>query len=101
MEEKEDMPPTQELRPELFRNEPKIHPPTVRIKRSRESWAFHYAFLGVALTIEIGLIALISPPYWGFWLLLVIGITLYLILDNRWFQERLARLQNRLENKFR
>ena len=101
MDEKEDKPSTQELRPEMFGNEPKFIPPTVRVKRSRESWNFHYVFLAIAITLEVGLIPLMDAPYWKIWLPLLIGATFYLTLANRWFQERLARLQIRLENKFR
>jgi hypothetical protein len=60
--------------------------------------------LGFALTIETGITGLISPLKWP-WnlisLLLVGAITVYLFLDNGWFQNKLIGIRIRFEEKQR
>jgi hypothetical protein len=74
------------------------------VKRGKESWAYIYTLLGFALTIETGVVALISPLKWP-WNLVTFAIaaviTGYLFLDNGWFQNKLIGLKGRQEEKLR
>lgn len=77
---------------------------TAQVKRGRESWMFLYTWLGFALTIETGVVALITPLKWPVNLLtlVVIGaLTVYLFLDNGWFQNKLIGLKVKYEGKLR
>lgn len=77
---------------------------TAGVRRGKESWAYLYLFLGFALTIETGVVALITPLKWPWNLLtfaVVALITLYLFLDNGWFQNKLIGLKARFEEKLR
>jgi hypothetical protein len=77
---------------------------TAKVKRGKESWAYLYTLLGFALTIETGVVALITPLKWPWNLLtfaLVGWVTIYLFLDNGWFQNKLIGLKARYEEKLR
>lgn len=77
---------------------------SAKVKRGPQSWAFLYTFLGFVLTIETGVVALITPLKWPANLvtLLIIGaVTVYLFLDNGWFQNKLLGLKARYEEKER
>jgi hypothetical protein len=92
------------LKAETARIESKVFPPEVAIKRGAESFAYFYTILGFALTIETGLIAMIDPfAWWGKLVTFAIvgASTWHLILDNSRVQDRLVRMKNRYEEKFR
>ena len=77
---------------------------TATVKRGPQSWAFIYTFLGFALTIETGVVALITPLKWPWNLgtfLAVGAITIYLFLDNGWFQNKILGWKSRYEEKER
>ena len=77
---------------------------SAKIKRGEKSWSYLYTLLGFALTIETGIMGLIEPLKWP-WnlvtLLLAGAITVYLFLDNGWFQNKLIGLKARYEEKLR
>lgn len=76
----------------------------VAVKRGEKSWTFLYTVLGFALTIETGVVALITPLKWPWNLLTFVVVavtTTYLILDNGWFQNKLIGIKGRYEEKLR
>ena len=75
-----------------------------QVRRGEESWSYFYTLLGFGLTIETGVIAMIVPLRWPWNLItlaLVGAITVYLFLDNGWFQNKLIGLKNHYEDKLR
>lgn len=77
---------------------------TAEVRRGKESWAYIYTWLGFALTIETGVVALITPLKWPANLLTFAAIgafTVYLFLDNGWFQNKLIGLKAKYEEKLR
>lgn len=69
-------------------------------KFSAENWNYIYVFLGFILTIEGTLVSLLNLTWWhglaAF--ALVAAISLYLFLGNRWFQDRLVRGKQWIED---
>ena len=75
-----------------------------KVKRGKDSWAYIYTMLGFALTIETGIMGLITPIRWpcNLILLLIVGAaTVYLFLDNGWFQNKLIGFKSKFEEKGR
>ena len=77
---------------------------SVKVRRGETSWSYLYTFLGFALTVETGVMGLITPLVWPWNLLTLVGVaalTIYLVLDNAWFQNKLIGLKTRYEGKHR
>lgn len=75
----------------------------MQIRRAEKSWTYIYVFLGFLLTIEGNILALAQlDRVWGLSLYFVIGaLTVYLFLENAWFQNKLTGWRNSYENKWR
>jgi hypothetical protein len=74
------------------------------VKYGKEIWAYIYTLLGFALTIETGLVAVITPLKWPFnltTLVVVASATVYLFLNNKWVLKKLVGLKTKYEDKFR
>lgn len=68
------------------------------VKRGPTSWAYFYTLLGFALTIETGIGSMFPLP-WGLIGVAIAGaITVYLVLFNGWFQNKLIGWKARYEN---
>jgi hypothetical protein len=77
---------------------------SAKVKRGEKSWSYLYTLLGFALTIETGIVGLVDPLKWPWNLvsLVVVGaVTIYLFLDNGWFQNKLIGIKARYEEKLR
>jgi uncharacterized membrane protein len=75
-----------------------------KVKRGPESWAFIYIALGFVLTIESTIIVMITPlsfPYNIIVYAIVALISVWLFIENGWFQNKLIGCKNRYENKLR
>ncbi len=74
------------------------------VNRGPESWAYIYIFLGFTLSIEGTVISLITPlgfP-WNVALYAIVAVgTVWLFLDNGWFQNKLISWKIRYEQKGR
>lgn len=71
---------------------------TARVKRGPVSWAYFYTLLGFALTIETGIASMFQLPWALVGLIIVAAITIYLVLFNGWFQNRLLGWKTRYES---
>lgn len=71
---------------------------TATVKRGTVSWSYFYTLLGFALTIETGIASMFNLPWALVALLLVAAVTIYLILFNGWFQNKLLGWKARYEN---
>ena len=70
---------------------------TAQVKRGSVSWAYFYTLLGFALTIETGIASMFDLPWALIGLLIVAAVTIYLILFNGWFQNKLLGWKARYE----
>jgi hypothetical protein len=73
-----------------------------KVKLGRESWDFIYIWLGFALTIEAGVVGLITPLDFprNVVVYAVLGaLTFWLFIFNGRFQEKLIGMKNDYENK--
>jgi hypothetical protein len=73
------------------------------VKRGPVSWAYIYTTLGFALTIEAAIIGM-TPVSFPLNLAVYAGkavVTVWLFIDNGWFQNKLIGLKIRYENKQR
>jgi hypothetical protein len=71
---------------------------TATVKRGPVSWAYFYTLLGFALTIETGIASMFDPPWALIGLLVVAGVTVFLVLFNGWFQNKLLGWKARYES---
>ena len=74
----------------------------VEVRRGSESWTYIYVTLGFMLTIEAGIVALITPLFWPRNLIVysaLCGLTVYLWLFNGWFQNKLIGYKAQYERK--
>lgn len=63
-----------------------------KVKRGPVAWQFIYTFLGFALTIEAGVMSLVTPLRWPWNLITYVFlaiVTFRLCLYSRWFQNKL------------
>jgi hypothetical protein len=68
------------------------------VKRGSTSWGYFYTLLGFALTIETGVGSMFPLP-WSLMRFLIAGaITIYLVLFNGWFQNKLLGWKARYED---
>jgi hypothetical protein len=69
----------------------KIYPPKVTIRHSQNSWQYFYFVVGVALGIELGIVAMLPLTFaWNVIFFLVIGgATTYYLIGNGWVQRKL------------
>jgi hypothetical protein len=71
---------------------------TARVKRGPVSWSYFYTLLGFALTIETGIASMFELPWSLIGLLIAGAITIYLVLFNGWFQNKLLGWKARYED---
>lgn len=70
---------------------------TATVQRGPVSWAYFYTLLGFALTIETGIASMFELPWALVVLIIVAAATIYAVLFNGWFQNRLLGWKARYE----
>ena len=75
-----------------------------KVTRGPESWAYIYVALGFALAIEGTIVQMVTPLEFP-WNLgtyaTVAGLTVWLFIFNRWFQNKLIGIKCKYERKAR
>ena len=72
--------------------------------RGERAGALIYTLLGLALTIEIAAVALVTPLAWRYWLIMmaIVGsFTIYLFLGNGRFRTKLISPKDKTVSKYR
>ena len=76
----------------------------MKVTRRQTNWAYFYIFLGFALSLEASIVAFVEPLRWPWNLvtfLMTSGVTVYLVLFNAWFQNKLLGWKASYEDKAR
>jgi hypothetical protein len=74
------------------------------IKRGKPAWDYLYIVLGFSLTIESTIVAMMTPIIFPCNILAFLAIaflTVWAFIESEWLHDKLFKLQNRYENKYR